>query len=81
MRCVQSVAAGGGVFQAALEVLAHVLDQRLVLIDEVGDLLEEGVEGDVLGAELEIGEAPLRRGGSGHWGVSGGVALAIPRAL
>jgi len=45
LRCVQSVAAGGGVFQAALEVLAHVLDQRLVLIDEVGDLLEEGGRG------------------------------------
>ena len=66
LRRVQAVAAGGGVCQAALEVLAHVLDQRLVLIDEVGDLLEEGVEGDVLGAELEIGEAPLGRGGSGH---------------
>ena len=39
------------------------LDQRLVLIDEAGDLLEEGVECDVLG---EIGEAPLGRSGSGH---------------
>jgi hypothetical protein len=45
LRCIQPVAAGGGVFQAALEVLAHVLDQRLVLIDEVGDLLEEGGRG------------------------------------
>jgi hypothetical protein len=51
-----------------LEVLAHLLDQGLVLIDEVGDLLEEGIEGDVLGAELEIGEAPLRRGGLGSFG-------------
>ena len=66
LRCIESVAAGGGFFQAALEVLAHVLDQGLVLIDEVRDLLEERVEGDVLGAELEIGEALLGRGGSGH---------------
>jgi hypothetical protein len=75
LRGVQPIAAGGGVLPAALEIPAYLLDQSLVLIDEVGDLLEEGVEGDVLGAELEIGEAPLGRGGSGHGGVSGGRCL------
>ena len=75
MRRIQSVAAGGGVFQAALEILAHVLNQRLVLIDEAGDLLEEGIKGDILGKELEIGEAPLRRGGSGHSGTSESIIM------
>jgi hypothetical protein len=46
------------------------------LIDEVGDLLEEGVEGDVLGAELEIGETPLRRGGNSRWVRSVSLAMA-----
>ncbi len=64
---IQSVVAGGGVYQAALEILAHVLDQqRLMLIDDAGDLLEEGIEGDLLGEEFEVSEAPLRWGGSGH---------------
>jgi hypothetical protein len=80
LRRIESVAAGGGFFQAGLEVLADLLDQRRVLLDEVGDLLEEGIEGDVLGAELEIGEAPWGRGGSGHR-VSEEVGLNNPRAL
>jgi len=81
LRGVESVAAGGGLFQAALEIAAHVLDQGLVLIDEVRDLLKERVEGDVLGAELKIGEAPLGRSGSGHGRISGVVALRFPRLL
>ena len=81
MRGIESVAAGGGLFQAALEIPAYLLDQSLVLIEEVGDLLEEGVQGDVLGAELEIGEAPLGRRGSGHGSISGVVVLSIPESL
>jgi hypothetical protein len=66
LRGIESVAAGGRVFQAALEIPADLLEQGRVLLDEVRDLLEQRVEGDVLGVELEIGEAPLGRGGSGH---------------
>ena len=75
MRRVQSIAAGGGVLQASFQILAHLLDQRPVLIEKVGDLSQEGIEGDVLGEELEIGEADLGRGGSGPSGTSDSIIM------
>ena len=62
------MAPGGGVsgtdpqtgLQAALQIPAYLLDQSGMVIEEVGDALQTGVEVDALMDKFQIGEAELR---------------------
>jgi hypothetical protein len=44
--------------------LAHQLDRLGLLVQQVGDGLEGGIEVDALAKELQVGEAELGAGGS-----------------
>src|SRR2546427_5961061 len=46
VRGSDAVASGAGVLQAALQILAHLLKEGEVLIEELGDGSQEGVELD-----------------------------------
>jgi hypothetical protein len=46
-----------GFFQTALQILSHLLDQGGLVIQEVGDASQGGVEMDPLGSQFQIGEA------------------------
>ena len=58
------VASSVGVLQASLQILTHLLDEGEVLIEELGDGLQDGVELDTLELQFEVGEAELGRAGS-----------------
>lgn len=71
LRRSDPVAAGVGVLQPAHQVLAHLLNQRGMVVQESEDALQERVEMDVLVAQFEIGEAELGRGEAAHAFFSG----------
>ena len=64
LRGSDAVASGAGVLQASLQILAHLLDEGKVLIEELGDGSQEGVELDALKLQFKVGEAELGREGS-----------------
>ena len=66
-----SVAAGVGVLQPAHQILAHLLDQRGMVVQESEDGLEERVEVDALVSQFEIGKAELGLGQAAHAFFSG----------
>src|SRR5216684_4826322 len=61
LRGSDAVASGAGVLQASLQILAHLLDEGEVLIEELGDGLEDGIEMDTLELQFEVGESELGR--------------------
>ena len=61
LRGSDAVASGAGVLQASFQILAHLLDEGEVLIEELGDGAEDGVEMDTLELQLEVGESELGR--------------------
>ena len=58
----QSAASGAGVLEASLEVLAHPLHEFRVVLDQVRDRLQDGIEAYTLAAERQVGEAHLGGG-------------------
>jgi hypothetical protein len=71
LRGSYAIAAGVGVLQAPHQILAHLLDQGGMVIQESQDALQEGVEVDTLMAQFEIGKAELRWGEAVHTFFSG----------
>jgi hypothetical protein len=71
LRGSDATASGVGVLQAARQILAHLLDQRGMVVQEPGDALQDRVEVDALVAQFEIGEAELGCGDTGHAFFSG----------
>src|ERR1017187_647463 len=65
------VTSGVGVLQSARQILAHLLDQRGMVVQESDDTLQERVEVDALVSQFEIGEAELGFGDTGHAFFSG----------
>jgi hypothetical protein len=55
-----------GFFQAAFQILAHLLDQGGMFFQEAGDPLQGGVQMHALTLQLEIGEAKLGRQQAAH---------------
>ncbi len=55
-----------GFLELALEIATHTFDELRMLIDEVRDGLQDGLELDALAHELEVGEADLGIGRSRH---------------
>src|SRR5713101_8924382 len=55
----QSAASGGGVFETTLQIAAHLLDHRFVLVEKVGDGLQMGLEENSLFHELYIRKTDL----------------------
>ena len=66
LRGGNAVAPGVGVLQSTLQILAHVLDQRGMVVQEVSDALQRGIEVDTLVPQFEIGEAELGDGKAAH---------------
>src|SRR5271165_4086228 len=71
LRGGDSIAAGVGALQPPHQILAHVVDQGGMVVQESQDALQEGVEVDGLMAQFEIGEAELRWGEAAHTIFSG----------
>jgi len=66
LRGSDAFASGVGVLQTTLQILAHLLDEGEVLIEELGDGSQDGVQMDALELQFKVGEAELGRAGS-HW--------------
>src|SRR5216684_3984646 len=64
LRGSDAVASGAGVLQASFQILAHLLDEGEVLIEEFGDGAQARVELDPLKLQFKVGEAELGREGS-----------------
>src|SRR5487761_1895173 len=62
-----AVAPSVGLFQAPLQILAHLLDKSGMLLQEVGDTLQSGIKMDTLTLQLEIGEAELGYEAAAHF--------------
>ncbi len=71
LRGGDAAASGVGVLQSARQILAHLLDQRGMVVQESDDTLQERVEVDALVSQFEIGEAELGFGDTGHAFFSG----------
>jgi hypothetical protein len=71
LRGGDAAAAGVGVLQTAHQILADLLDQRGMLVQEGEDAVQERVEVDALVPQFEIGEAELGFGDTGHAFFSG----------
>jgi hypothetical protein len=56
-----------GFFHATVHVLANKLDQRGMLLQEIRDALQSGIEVDTLTVQLEIGEAEMGDGKAAHF--------------
>ena len=54
-------------FQAPLQILAHEFDQNGMLLQEIGDPLQGGVEVEPQTLQLEIGDAELRDEEAAHF--------------
>jgi hypothetical protein len=65
------VASGVGVLQSPRQILAHLLDQRGMVVQESEDALQERVEVEALVSQFEIGETELGFGDTGHAFFSG----------
>ena len=61
-----SATSGVGVLQSARQILAHLLDQRGMVVQESEDALQEGIEVDAVVSQFEIGETELGLGDTGH---------------
>ena len=57
--------------QPAHQILAHLLDQRGVVVQQSENALQERVEVDALVPQFEIGKAELRLGQAAHAFFSG----------
>src|SRR6266496_2531079 len=66
LRGRDAVASGAGLFQAALQIPADLLDQSGVLIQEGVDALQDGVKMDAHSAQFQVGEAELEVESSAH---------------
>ena len=60
-----------GVLQPPHQILAHVVDQGGMLVQESEDALQERIEVDPLLAQFEIGKTELRWGEAAHTCFSG----------
>ena len=60
-----------GVLQPAPQILAHLPDQRGMVVQESQAGLQQRVEVDALAAQFEIGEAEWGRGEAAHAFFSG----------
>ena len=58
---------GAWIFQAPLQVLAYQFDEIGMLLQEIGDALQGGVEVDPQMLQLEIDEAELRDEEAAHF--------------
>jgi hypothetical protein len=61
------VASGVGLLQTFGQIASNLLDQFCVLVDEIRDRLQHGLQLDILAQELQIGKTELRLGGSAHF--------------
>ena len=61
-----STAARPGLFQATFQVLTHQFDQRRMLLEEISDAAQGGIQVDSLMLQLEIGKAELGDGKAAH---------------
>jgi hypothetical protein len=66
LRGGDAAAPGMGVLQSPYQILAHLLDQGGLVVQERGDALKERIEVDALVAQFEIGKAELGFGDTGH---------------
>src|SRR5207245_5796408 len=64
LRRSDAFASGGGVLQATFQIVADLRDESEVLIEELGDSSQDGVEMDALELQFEVGESELGRAGS-----------------
>jgi hypothetical protein len=56
-----------GFFKATFQVLAHEFDDVRMLLQEVGNALQGGIEVDTLTLQLDIGETKLAVGKAAHF--------------
>ena len=56
-----------GFSQATFQVLAHEINQSRMLLQELRDALQSGIEVDTLAVQLEIGKAELGDGKAAHF--------------